>query len=35
VASEGGNFWPYVLAGLVYYLLVLAWPLRRFHKEVY
>ncbi len=35
VASEGGNFLPYVLAGLVYYLLVPAWLLRRFQKEVY
>lgn len=35
VAGEGGNFWPYVLVGMVYHLLLLAWLLRRFQKKVY
>ena len=35
VAGEGGNLWPYVLVGMVYHLLLLAWLLRRFQKKVY
>lgn len=35
VAGEGGNFWFYILVGLVYNLLWLAWLLRRFQKKVY
>ena len=35
VAGEGDNFWPYVLVGLAYNLLLLALLLRRFEKEVF
>jgi fluoroquinolone transport system permease protein len=35
VAENGGNFWLYILVGLVYNLLLLAWLLRRFQKKVY
>jgi fluoroquinolone transport system permease protein len=35
VAGEGGNFWPYVLVGLIYNLLLLALLLRRFRKKVF
>lgn len=35
VAGEGGNFWPYALAGLIYSVLLLPWLLRRFGKNVF
>ncbi|CAN5764211.1 multidrug ABC transporter permease [soil metagenome] len=35
VASEGGNFWPYVLAGLAYNLGLLAVLLRRFRAQFF
>lgn len=35
VAGEGGNFWPYVLAGLVYALLLISMLLRRFRQKVF
>jgi fluoroquinolone transport system permease protein len=35
VAGEGGNFWPYVVVGLVYDLLLLILLLRRFEKRVF
>jgi fluoroquinolone transport system permease protein len=35
VAGEGGNFWPYVLAGLAYALLLISLLLRRFRQKVF
>jgi fluoroquinolone transport system permease protein len=35
VAGEEGNFWPYVLAGLIYSVLLLPLLLRRFRKKVF
>ncbi|HSK99290.1 MAG TPA: hypothetical protein VK869_03025 [Rubrobacteraceae bacterium] len=35
VAGEGGNFWPYVVAGLVYTLLLISLLLRRFRQKVF
>jgi fluoroquinolone transport system permease protein len=35
VAGEGGNFWPYVLAGAAYNLLLIALLLRRFREKVF
>jgi len=35
VASEGGNFWPYVVVGAIYSLLLVALLLRRFKAEVF
>lgn len=35
VAGEGGNFWPYVLAGLIYSALLLPLLLTRFRKKVF
>jgi fluoroquinolone transport system permease protein len=35
VAGEGGNFWPYVLAGAAYNLLLTALLLRRFEQKVF
>jgi fluoroquinolone transport system permease protein len=35
VADEGGDFWPYILAGLAYNLLLLILLLRRFRKRVF
>jgi fluoroquinolone transport system permease protein len=35
VAGEGGDFWPYVLAGLAYNLLLLVLLLCRFRKRVF
>jgi fluoroquinolone transport system permease protein len=35
VAGEGGDFWPYVLVGLAYNLLLLVLLLRRFRKRVF
>jgi fluoroquinolone transport system permease protein len=35
VAGEGGNFWPYILVGLAYTLLLLTLLLRRFEKKVF
>ncbi len=34
VASEGGSFWPYILAGLAYHLLLLALLLSRFRGKL-
>lgn len=35
IAGEGGNFWPYVLVGLIYSVLLLPLLLRRFGKKVF
>lgn len=35
VAGDGGNFWPYALAGLIYSVLLLALLLRRFRAKVF
>jgi fluoroquinolone transport system permease protein len=35
VAGEGGDFWPYALAGLIYSLLLLTLLLRRFRAKVF
>lgn len=35
VASEGGNFWPYVVVGAIYSLLLVALLLRRFKAKVF
>lgn len=35
VASEGGNFWPYVVVGTIYSLLLVALLLRRFKAKVF
>lgn len=35
VAGEGGNFWPYALAGLIYSVLLLPLLLRRFRRKVF
>ena len=35
VAGEEGDFWPYILVGLVYDLLLLVLLLRRFAKKVF
>ncbi len=35
VASEGGNFWPYILVGAIYSLLLVALLLRRFKEKVF
>jgi fluoroquinolone transport system permease protein len=35
VAGEGGNFWPYIVVGLVYNLLLLILLLRRFETKVF
>ncbi len=35
VAGEGGNFWPYALAGLIYSVLLLPSLLRRFRRKVF
>ncbi len=35
VASEGGNFGPYVLAGAAYNLLLIALLLRRFREKLF
>ena len=35
VASDGGNFWPYFLIGLVYNLALVILLLRRFRKKVF
>lgn len=35
VAGEGGNFWPHVLAGLAYALLLIFLLLRRFRQKVF
>lgn len=35
VAGEGGNFWPHVLAGLAYALLLISLLLRRFRQKVF
>lgn len=35
VAGEGGNFWPYALAGLIYSMLLLPSLLRRFRRKVF
>lgn len=35
VASEGGNFWPYFLAGAAYNLALIALLLRRFKEKVF
>lgn len=34
IASEGGNFWPSLLAGLVYNSILLVWLLRRFQRKL-
>lgn len=35
VAAEGGSYWPYLLAGLLYHLLLAALLLRRFREKVF
>jgi fluoroquinolone transport system permease protein len=35
VASEGGIFWPYILVGAIYSLLLVALLLRRFKEKVF
>lgn len=35
IAAEGGNYWPYILAGLAYNLALLALLLRRFKVKVF
>ena len=35
VAAEGGNFWPYVLAGAAYDLMLIALLLHRFREKVF
>lgn len=35
MAADGGNFWPYILAGLAYHLLLLTLLLRRLRRKIF